>query len=54
MYNQLMLLIMNHGCNLIISPFNTFHAKFKDLEMWASVVHLSYIRYSQKLVRVPG
>ena len=30
MYNQLTLLIMNHGCNLIISPFNTFKARFKE------------------------
>ena len=30
MYNQLTLLIMNHGCNLIASPFNTFQARFKD------------------------
>ena len=30
MYNQLTLLIMNHGCNLIISPFNTFQARFKE------------------------
>ena len=30
MYNQLTLLIMNHGCNLIVSPFNTFQARFKE------------------------
>ena len=30
-YNQLTLLIMNHGCNLIVSPFNTFQARFKEL-----------------------
>ena len=30
MYNQLPLLIMNHGCNLIVSPFNTFQARFKE------------------------
>ena len=29
-YNQLTLLIMNHGCNLIVSPFNTFQARFKE------------------------
>ena len=29
-YNQLMLLIMNHGCDLIVSPFNTFQARFKE------------------------
>ena len=30
MYNQLTLLIMNHGCNLIVSPFTTFQARFKE------------------------
>ena len=30
MYNQLTLLIRNHGCNLIVSPFNTFQARFKE------------------------
>ena len=30
MYNHLTLLIMNHGCNLIVSPFNTFQARFKE------------------------
>ena len=30
MYNQLTLLIVNHGCNLIVSPFNTFQDRFKD------------------------
>ena len=32
MYNQLTLLMMNHGCNLIVSPFNTFQARFKEFE----------------------
>ena len=30
MYNQLTFLIMNHGCNLTVSPFNTFQARFKE------------------------
>ena len=30
LYNQLTLLIMNRGCNLIVSPFNTFQARFKE------------------------
>ena len=30
MYNWLTLLITNHGCNLIVSPFNTFQARFKE------------------------
>ena len=29
MYTQLTLLIRNHGCNLTVSPFNTFQARFK-------------------------
>ena len=30
MSNQLTLLILNHGCNLTVSPFNTFQARFKE------------------------
>ena len=30
MSNQLTLLIMSHGCNLTVSPFNTFQARFKE------------------------
>ena len=30
MYNQLTLLMMNHGCNLIVSPFSTFQVRFKE------------------------
>ena len=30
MHNQLTLLIMNHGRNLIVSPFKTFQARFKE------------------------
>ena len=30
MYTQLTLLIMNHGCDLTVSPFNTFQARFKE------------------------
>ena len=30
MYNQLTLLMMNHGCNLIVSPFTTFQARFEE------------------------
>ena len=30
MYTQLTLLIRNHGCNLTVSPFNTFQARFKE------------------------
>ena len=30
MSNQLTPLIMSHGCNLTVSPFNTFQARFKE------------------------
>ena len=30
MYNHMTLLIMNHVCNLIVSPFNTFQNRFKE------------------------
>ena len=30
MYNHLILLIVNYGCNLIVSPFNTVQARFKE------------------------
>ena len=30
MSNQLTLLILNHGCNLITFPFNIFQARFKE------------------------
>ena len=29
-YNHLTLLIMNHGFNLVVSPFNTFQVRFKE------------------------
>ena len=29
-YNQLTLLVMNHGYNLTVSPFNTFQVRFKE------------------------
>ena len=30
MYNQLTLLIMNHGCDLIVSPVSTFQVRLKE------------------------
>ena len=30
MYNQLTLLIMNHGCNLIVSPFDIFQSRIEE------------------------
>ena len=52
MYNQLTLLIMNHGCDLIVSPFNTFQARFK--EFGDVGLSLRYTRFSQKSVGVLG
>ena len=42
MYNLLTLLIMNHGCNLIVSPINIFHASLRNLGMgaWARTLKL--------------
>ena len=31
-YNQLNLLIMNHGYNLTVSPSNTLQVRFKEFE----------------------
>ena len=52
MYNQLTLLIMNHGCDLIVSPFNIFQARFKEFEDVG--LSLRYIRFSQKSVGALG
>lgn len=52
MYNQLTLLIMNHGCDLIVSSFNTFQTRFK--EFGDVGLSLRYIRFSQKSVGVLG
>ena len=30
LYGTMTLLIINHGCNLIVSPFNTFQSRFKE------------------------
>ena len=44
MYNQLALLIMTHGCNLTVSPFNTFQARVKEFGAvgWSSTLHKSW------------
>ena len=34
MYNPLTLLVMNHGCNLIVSPLNISQARFKESGGW--------------------
>ena len=51
MYNQLTLLIMNHGCNLVLSPFNTFQARFKKFGDVGLKTHLRYIRFSKSQSR---
>ena len=54
MYNPLTLLVMNHGCNLIVSPLNISQARFKESGLGLEHIHLRYIRFSQKSVGVPG
>ena len=52
MYNQLTLLIMNHGSNLIVSPFNIFQARFKEFGDVGLSSTLKAYKVSQKSVRV--
>ena len=50
MYNQLTLLIINHGCNLIISLFNTFQARFKefgDVGLSSTQVYMLFTKVGQ-------
>ena len=54
MYNQLTLLIVNHGCNLIVSPFNTFQARVKEFGDVGLSSTLKVLRVSQNLVGVLG
>ena len=55
MYNKLTLLSMNHGCNLIVSPFNTFQARFKELgDVDLSSTLKVYKVFTKKLVGVLG
>ena len=37
MYNQLTLLIMNHGCNLIVFLFNIFQAQLSAVQSLSGV-----------------
>ena len=52
MLNQLTLLIMNHGCNLIVFPFNIFQARFKEFGDVGLSSTLKAYKVSQKSVRV--
>ena len=54
MYHQLTLLIMNHACNLIVSPFDIFQARFKEFGDVGLSSTRKYIKFSQKSVRVLG
>ena len=54
MYKQLTLLIMNHGFNLIIRPFNIFQARFNEFgDVGLSSTPKVYKVFT-KSVRVPG
>ena len=54
MSNQLTLLIMNHGCNLTVSPFNTFQARFKEFGDVGLSSTLKVYKVFTKLVGVLG
>ena len=51
MYNQLTL--MNHGCNLIVSPFNSFQARFKEFGDEGLSSTLKVYKVFTKVVRGP-
>ena len=53
MYNQLTLLIMNHGYNLIVSPFNIFQARFKEFGDVGLSSTLKVYKVFTKVVRGP-
>ena len=54
MNNQLTLLIMNHGGNLIVSPFNTFQARFKESGEVGLSSTLQVYKVFTKVSQVPG
>ena len=54
MYNQLTLLIMNHDCNLTVSPFNTFQARFKEFGDVGLSSTLQVYTVFTKVSQVPG
>ena len=54
MYNLLILLIMNHGCYLILSLFNISRLGLRFGDGRIEHIHLWYIRFSEKSVGVPG
>ena len=47
---------MNHGLTLIVSFFSFVHTSFREFGWGGGFghVHLGYIRFSEKLVRVLG
>ena len=53
MNNQLTLLIMNHGYNLIVSPFNIFQARFKEFGDVGLSSTLKVYKVFTKVVRGP-
>ena len=54
MYNQVTLLIMNHGCNLIVSPINTFQARFKEFGEVGLSSTIQVYKVFTKVSQVPG
>ena len=54
MYNQPTLLIMNHGCNFFVSPFNTVQARFKEFgDVGLSSTLKVYKVFTKKVGRGP-
>ena len=53
MYNQLTLPMINHGCNLIVSPFNTFQDRFKDCGDVGLSSTLKVYKIFTKVIRGP-
>ena len=54
MYTQLTLLIMNHGRNLIVSPFNTFQVRFKEFGDVGLSSTLKIYKVFTKVKVIPG
>ena len=45
---------MNHGCNLIVSPFNTFQSRFKEFgDVGLSTTLSVYKVFTKKVGRGP-
>ena len=54
MHNQLTLLMVTHGCNLIVSPFNSLQARFKESGGVDLSSRLKVYKISQKSVSILG